>query len=44
MSDIAANSYPNHDTIAVFRKRFVLVQIRMLARSMGLQKLDTVSP
>jgi len=46
---IAANSHPDHDTIAAFRKRFVeelqdlFVQILMMARSMGLVKLGGVS-
>ena len=46
---IAANSHPDHDTIAAFRKRFVgelgglFVQILVMARSMGFLKLGTVS-
>ncbi len=46
---IAANSHPDHDTIAAFRKRFVdelhnlLLQILMMARSMGLVRLGGVS-
>ena len=46
---VAANSHPDHDTIAAFRKRFVgelgdlFVQILMMARSMGFLKLGTVS-
>ncbi len=46
---VAANSHPDHDTIAAFRKRFVgelgdlFVQILMIARSMGFLKLGAVS-
>ncbi len=46
---VAANSHPDHDTIAAFRKRFVgelgdlFVQILMMARSMGFLKLGAVS-
>ena len=46
---VAANSHPDHDTIAAFRKRFVgelgdlFIQILMMGRSMGLLKLGTVS-
>jgi transposase len=46
---ITADSHPDHDTIATFRKRFVpelaglFVQILMVAREMGLFKLGTVS-
>ena len=46
---IAANSHPDHDTIAAFRMPFVdelenlFVQILTMARSMGLPKLGTVS-
>ena len=46
---ISANTHPDHDTIASFRKRFLkqlkplFVQILMLAREMGLLKLGKVS-
>ncbi len=46
---ISANTHPDHDTIATFRKRFIdqlqplFVQILMLAREMGLLKLGKVS-
>lgn len=46
---ISANTHPDHDTIATFRKRFLdqlqplFVQILMLAREMGLLKLGKVS-
>lgn len=46
---IAANTHPDHDTIATFRKRFLeqlkplFVQILLLAREMGLLKLGKVS-
>ena len=46
---ISANTHPDHDTIAVFRKRFLkqlkplFVQILMLAREMGLLKIGKVS-
>lgn len=46
---IAANTHPDHDTIAAFRKRFLeqltplFVQILLLAREMGLLKLGKVS-
>jgi transposase len=46
---ISANTHPDHDTIASFRKRFLkqlkplFVQILMLAREMGLVKLGKVS-
>ncbi len=42
---IAANTHPDHDTIAAFRKRFLkqlkplFVQILLLARTMGFLKL-----
>ena len=45
---IAANEHPDHDTIAVFRRRFLkeieglFVQVLLLAREMGLLKLGTV--
>jgi transposase len=46
---IAANSHPDHDTIANFRKRFLseinvlFVQILEIAYNMGLQKVGSVS-
>ena len=46
---ISANTHPDHDTIANFRKRFLeqltpfFVQILMYARKMGLLKLGKVS-
>jgi transposase len=46
---IAADTHPDHDTIAAFRKRFLkeldglFVQILLLAQSMGLLKLGKVS-
>jgi transposase len=46
---ISANTHPDHDTIASFRKRFLkqlkplFVQILVLAREMGLVKLGKVS-
>ena len=46
---IAANTHPDHDTIATFRKRFIgtlkplFVQILMIAREMGVMKLGKVS-
>ena len=46
---IAANQHPDHDTIAVFRRRFlkqigtVFVQVLMLARQMGVLRLGTVA-
>lgn len=46
---ISANTHPDHDTIATFRKRFldqlqpIFVQILMLAREMGLLQLGKVS-
>jgi len=46
---IAANTHPDHDTIATFRKRFLdelhplFVQILLLAREMGFLKLGKVS-
>jgi len=46
---ITANTHPDHDTIAHFRKRFLeelaglFVQILLLAQSMGLLKLGKVS-
>jgi transposase len=46
---ISANTHPDHDTIATFRKRFLaqlkplFVDILLLAREMGLLKLGKVS-
>jgi len=46
---IAANSHPDHDTIATFRKRFLkelsglFVQILMIARQTNMLKLGSVS-
>lgn len=46
---IAANSHPDHDTIAAFRKRFLpvlkelFVQILMIAAEAGVLKVGTVS-
>ena len=46
---IAANDHPDHDTIATFRKRFLLqltplfVQILLIAQQMGCLKLGKVS-
>ena len=46
---IAANSHPDHDTIATFRKRFLkelsglFVQILMIARQMKMLELGSVS-
>lgn len=46
---IAANTHPDHDTIASFRRRFLkelsalFVQILMIARQMGVLKLGKVS-
>jgi transposase len=46
---ISANTHPDHDTIATFRKRFLkqlkplFVQILMLAREMGLLKVGKIS-
>ena len=46
---IAANTHPDHDTIASFRKRFLkelkalFVQILMIAHEMGVLKLGSVS-
>src|SRR5271167_2958196 len=45
---IAANEHPDHDTIAVFRRRFLkeiqglFVQVLLLAREMGMLKMGTV--
>jgi transposase len=46
---ISANTHPDHDTIATFRKRFLeqlkplFVQILLLAREMGLLKMGKIS-
>jgi transposase len=46
---IAANQHPDHDTIAVFRRRFLkqietlFVRVLVLAREMGVLKLGTVA-
>jgi hypothetical protein len=46
---IAANTHPDHDTIATFRKRFLeelkeqFVQILLIAKEMGVIKLGAVS-
>jgi len=46
---IAANAHPDHDTIAIFRKRFLrelkdlFVQILLIAEQAGVLKLGTVS-
>ena len=46
---ISANTHPDHDTIATFRKRFLgqlkplFVQILQLAREMGLLKIGKIS-
>jgi len=46
---IAGNEHPDHDTLAVFRKRFMpqiealFVQVLQLAREMGMLKLGTVA-
>lgn len=46
---IAANSHPDHDTLATFRRRFLkdierlFVEVLVLAREMGLLKLGTVA-
>lgn len=46
---ICANTHPDHDTIAAFRKRFLkeleglFVQILLIGQAMGLVKLGTVS-
>jgi len=46
---IAANQHPDHDTIAVFRRRFLegitelFVQVLELAREMGLLRMGTVA-
>jgi transposase len=46
---IAANQYPDHDTIATFRRRFLkqiealFVRVLVMAREMGMLKLGTVA-
>jgi transposase len=46
---VAANQHPDHDTIAVFRRRFLkpiealFVEILQLAREMGVLKLGTIA-
>ena len=46
---IAANDHPDHDTIAVFRKRFLeqiqtlFIQVLGVAREMGVQQMGTVA-
>ena len=46
---ITANTHPDHDTIAHFRKRFLeplrglFVQILVIAQAMGVLKIGTVS-
>lgn len=46
---IAGNEHPDHDTLAVFRKRFLgqievlFVQVLTMAREMGMLKLGTVA-
>jgi transposase len=46
---IAANDHPDHDTIAMFRRRFLpeieglFVKVLLLAREMGVLKLGTVA-
>jgi len=46
---IAANTHPDHDTLATFRRRFgaqleqLFVQVLMLAREMGMLKLGKIS-
>lgn len=46
---IAGNEHPDHDTIAVFRKRFIghieplFVEVLKLARAMGMLKMGTVA-
>src|ERR1700710_293121 len=46
---VAANQHPDHDTIAAFRRRFLVeieplfVQVLCLAREMGVLKLGTVA-
>src|SRR3954453_10155134 len=46
---VAANQHPDHDTIATFRRRFLVeiqtlfVQVLQLAREMGVLKLGTIA-
>ena len=46
---IAANTHPDHDTLATFRKRFLpelqplLVQILLLAKTLGFLKMGKIS-
>jgi transposase len=46
---VAANDYPDHDTIATFRRRFLkeiealFVKVLLLAREMGVLKMGTVA-
>jgi transposase len=46
---IAANTHPDHDTLATFRRRFgaqlaqLFVQVLMLAREMGMLKMGKIS-
>jgi transposase len=46
---VAANQHPDHDTLAVFRKRFLpqierlFVQVLQVARALGLLKVGTVA-
>jgi transposase len=46
---VAANQHPDHDTIAVFRRRFLVeiqtlfVQVLQLAREIGVLKLGTIA-
>src|SRR5271155_4120611 len=46
---IAANDHPDHDTIAMFRRRFLkeiaalFVKVLLLAREMGVLKMGTVA-
>jgi hypothetical protein len=46
---VAANQHPDHDTVAVFRRRFLpqiealFVQVLMLAREIDVLKLGTVA-
>src|SRR4051794_37657780 len=46
---LTANQHPDHDTLATFRRRFLaqieglFVQVRLVARAMGMLKLGTVA-
>jgi transposase len=44
---IAANDYPDHDTIATFRRRFLKeiegLSVQVLAREIGMLKMGTVA-